>query len=149
MPRFNFRLKTLLRLREAARDERRADLAQAYEAEQILTRQTEKLEGEIHAARQQVRLSAAPGGIDVDTLLATHRYELVLGAQRQLLHEQSEQLSAEIQRRRQALVEADREVHVLEKLRQRQLERFKREEGKREMKRIDEVASRRRREEEP
>ena len=50
-------------------------------------------------------------------------------------------MAAEIERRRQALVEADREVRVLEKLRQRQAEQHRRDEDLREVKRLDEVAS--------
>ena len=50
-------------------------------------------------------------------------------------------MAAEIERRRQALVEADREVRVLEKLRQRQAEQHRREEELREAKRLDEVAA--------
>ena len=50
-------------------------------------------------------------------------------------------MAAEIERRRQALVEADREVRVLEKLRERQLEQHRREEELRETKRLDEVVT--------
>jgi flagellar export protein FliJ len=46
-------------------------------------------------------------------------------------------------RRREALVAADREVRTLEKLRESQHERFRREEETRETKRLDEVAGRR------
>ncbi len=50
-------------------------------------------------------------------------------------------MATEIERRRQALVEADREVRVLEKLRERQAEQHRREEDLQEAKRLDEVAA--------
>jgi flagellar export protein FliJ len=41
-----------------------------------------------------------------------------------------------------ALIEADREVRVLEKLRERQLEQHRESESRREVRQIDEVAQR-------
>ena len=49
MARFKFRLDTLLRLREALRDQRRGELAQAYEAEQILGQHDAEIDSQIEA----------------------------------------------------------------------------------------------------
>jgi flagellar export protein FliJ len=49
-------------------------------------------------------------------------------------------VTAEVDRRRQSLVEADREVKVLEKLREQQLARHNTEQAKREIKQLDAVA---------
>ena len=141
MARFHFRLASLLRLREAARDERRRHLAEALRAESVLRDHRAALEKNVEVMRRQARAAAQPGHIDVDRLLEAQRYELALRAQVAIAEQQAAELRQEIENRRQALVAADREVRVLEKLRQRHLERFRAEEARREVKRMDEIAS--------
>lgn len=142
MAKFKFRLETLLRLRGTARDERRSQLAQAYRAEEILQQQRLRLESDLNELSKESCKAAEPGPLDVDRLLETRRYELVLRSQQQFLEGQRKTLEAEIERRRQALVEADREVRVLERLRERQLDRHRRDENRQEIKHLDEVAVR-------
>jgi flagellar protein FliJ len=143
MARFKFRLATLLRLRDLARDERRAQLAEAYRAQDLLDEQKRQIEEHLADVRRRVRLGVSPGEIDVDRLMETRRFEMVLVTQRAQLDHQQRLLSEEIERRRQALVEANREVQILEHLRTRQQERYQAEEARREMKDLDEVAQQR------
>jgi flagellar protein FliJ len=140
MPAFQFRLETLLRLRMAERDERRADLAKALRAEAMLQGELRQIESEQADARVKVREQSAPGAADVDGLLRTNRYQLVLKARRGQLEGQLAQVRAELERRRQALLEADRGVRVLEKLRERQLAAHREREERLEIKVLDEVA---------
>lgn len=140
MPRFKFRLATLLRLREMARDERRAQLAEAFRAQDLLDEQKRQVDEHLAAVRHRARLSVSPGEINVDRLMETRRFEMILMAQRAHFDQQQEMLSAETERRRQALVEANREVQVLEHLRTRLHDRHRAEEAGREMKFMDEVA---------
>lgn len=142
MAAFTFRLATLLRLRESIRDQRRQDLAQALRAEELLRREQQRVEDELRQLTERARQAAAPGEVHVDTLLEAERFELVLLARRRLLASQQETLQAEIQRRRAALVEANRQVQVLQRLRQRQAERHRQEENRREVLALDEVAQR-------
>ncbi len=143
MAKFKFRLATLLRLRESARDERRALLAQAYRAEDLILRERQRLEAERAALESRIRDAAGPGEIEVDRLIEAQRFELVLRAQKEQLAGQLEQVKAEIERRRQALVEANREVQVLENLREKLHQRWRDEENRREVNRLDEVGQRR------
>jgi flagellar FliJ protein len=138
---FRFRLSTLLRLRTAERDERRADLAKALQAEAILREQQQRLTAEQGQLVERSRQLKAPGAADVDALLHAHRYELVLAARRRQLAGQLEQVQAEIERRRQALVEADRQVRVLEKLRERQQTAYAAVQTRHEIKQYDEMAT--------
>lgn len=139
---FTFRLATLLRLRESIRDQRRQDLAQALRAEELLRQEQQRVEDELRQLTERARQAAAPGEVHVDMLLEAERFELVLLARRRLLASQQETLQAEIQRRRAALVEANRQVQVLQRLRQRQAERHRQEENRREVLALDEVAQR-------
>jgi flagellar FliJ protein len=137
---FHFRLQTLLRLRIAERDERRAELAKALRAEELLRAEQEKLRNERELLAHRGRQLKSPGAADVDGLLQTHRYELVLAAQAKQLAAQLTQVEAETERRRQLAVEADREVRVLDKLRERQAAAHRQRLDRLEMKQLDEMA---------
>ena len=134
-------LEPLLKLRKSRRDECRAALAEAYRVDEVLRKQFDGLDRELDALREFCRRKSAPGGVDIDRLVEAQRYELVTRAQQQTSASSGRTVAAEIERRRQALVEADREVRVLEKLRERQAEQHRREEELREAKRLDEVAT--------
>jgi flagellar protein FliJ len=141
MANFTFRPATLLRLREARRDERRTRLADAQRAEQLIVGRIAELDAELEALRRRCLDAARPGNtVDVDLLTDAARYEMILKLQRQSADQQRQAVLAEVQRRRAALVAADREVRVLEKLRETQRRRFDEEEARKEVKRLDEVA---------
>jgi flagellar export protein FliJ len=78
--------------------------------------------------------------------LHAQRYEWVLQAHRQALAEQGRKLAEAIEQQRRVVVEADREVKVLEKLRERRLAEHLHAEHLRDVKHMDEAAARTRRE---
>jgi len=133
-------LATLLKLREAVRDERRAELAQAYRADDVLNKLLEQTRTELNSLEDQCRKAAGPGTIDIDRLIEVQRYEIILKLQQRHLNEQRGRLAAEIERRRVALLAANREVRILEKLRERQLEQYQQAENRLDVKRLDEIA---------
>ncbi len=141
MARFQFRLATLLRLRELARDERRTQLAEALTLIDQLRERSRQIDDLL---RETHRLQAPPvGALDADRLLNATRYELVLRAEQRALQLQEASLAGEVEKRRQALVAADREVRSLELLREKQQERHAQEEEDRSRKEFDEIAVRR------
>jgi flagellar protein FliJ len=138
MARFQFRLATVLRLREVARDERRAQLAEVLRLLDRLRTQRDELNSLLRST--QKLQTAPPGNVDVDRLLNATRYELVLRTELRQLEVQEATITAEIEKRRQALVAADREVRSLELLRDSQQERHTAEEEHRSRKELDEIA---------
>jgi flagellar protein FliJ len=140
MPSFQFRLTTLLRLREAWRDERRTQLAEAQQAEQLILDRIAEIERELADAERRSLDAARPGVVNVDRLADAARYEMILKVERQSADQQRQAVAAEVHKRREALVAADREVRVLEKLRDSQHERHRDEEARQEAKRLDEMA---------
>lgn len=138
---FHFRLATLLKLREATRDQRRQQLAQAHQAQQTLQRRKHEKQEEIAALRDEAA-ALASGAVDVDRILSAQRYEQVLQGEQKVLSEQETTVAEEVERRRLALVAADREVRVLEKLRERQQLEHHRKRERREAKELDETANR-------
>lgn len=142
MAKFRFRLATLQKLRELHRDELRGKLAEAVRANQILDEQLTQVASEIESLQTMRRQAVEGGQVNVDPLMEAQRYHSVLLAQQATMHEQSRLLLAEIERRRQTLVEADRQVKVLEKLHERKREEHRRGELRAETKVLDEVAAR-------
>jgi flagellar protein FliJ len=136
-----FRLETLLKLREFTRDERRRDLAQAYEAERILHQRIAALHEEVTAVQQRTR-RLATGTLNMEDLLHARRYQLLTQSHIASSNQQLEQVRQEVERRRQALMEADREVKVLEKLRERSQRQEEQAAARREAKQLDEAGLR-------
>jgi flagellar export protein FliJ len=133
-------LETLLKLRRSTRDSCRIALATAREAQSALEQKEQDLAQQQSALVRQRREASRQGAVDVDCLLHTHRYEAVLRAQQAVVRQQARQLAEETELRRQRLSEADRQVRVLERLSEKQYAKFRHDQGKYEMKELDEVA---------
>ena len=133
-------MATLLRLREATRDERRSLLAKSHRADEELIRQLNQLGTEQQRVRNESRESAQPGEVNVDRLLEADRCIVGLQILERGLRKQRESLAAEIERRRQSLVEADQDVQVLEKLQDRRRQGYRLEEERQHAKLLDEAA---------
>jgi flagellar export protein FliJ len=142
MAKFRYRLATLQRLRELERDELKSRLAEAIQAQAILDEQIQQLGAEIESLQQLRRTSLTGQSTNVSQLLSAQRYHQVLLGQQATMRQQAELLAAEVERRRAAVVEADRGVKVLEKLHDRRLGEFRTEQAAAEVKMLDEVAGR-------
>jgi flagellar export protein FliJ len=143
MAKYKFRLETLQRVREARRDEQRQSLADAFRAEQILAESRAELVIETEALRELQRAALNGKYLNVNQLLEAQRYELLLKGRSQELTKQAIMLAAESERRRQLLVESDREVRVLEKLDDQHQAEFHKEQQRLETKLLDDIATQR------
>jgi flagellar export protein FliJ len=131
----------LQKVREAHRDQQRGSLAEAFRAEQVLAENRAQLIAEERELRDLQRSASEGPYLDVNRLLEAQRYELLLKAQSQELAKQAVLLAAETEHRRQTLVEADREVRVLELLDERHRRAHDRNAQREETKRLDDVAT--------
>jgi flagellar protein FliJ len=143
MAKYKFRLATLQKVREAHRDRERAALAEAFGAEQVLADRRNELRAETEELQNLQRSAVVGPVLDVNRLLEAQRYELVLKARSEALAQQQAMLAVETERRRQQLIEADREVRVMERLDERHHQEHRRREQRIEVKLLDEVANRR------
>jgi flagellar FliJ protein len=141
MAKYKFRLNTLQKVREAHRDQQRSSLAEAFRAEQVLSENRAQLTVEERELRELQRSASHGQYLDVNRLLEAQRYELLLKAQSQELAKQAVLLAAETERRRQTLVEADREVRALELLDERHRRAHELQAQREETKRLDDVAT--------
>ena len=131
-----------MKIRINVRAEKQAELAKAYQAAKIVEEQLERLNLELATNAEKGRQLLRQERLSVDSLLAFRRHEEYLLAQRNHAEGQLEQIKQEIERRRIALMEADREVKVLEKLRDKAKLRHDQAESLADMKQMDEVAGR-------
>ena len=139
MTTFHFRLASLLRLRQSICDQCRVELADAQRADAELQSQLARLDMEQRQLQGECRTAAGPGPVDLRRLLEARRYAATLRAREAGLHQERQTLGTEIDRRRQALLESDRDVRTLEKLRESQSQAHRQAEDRLEGKRLDEA----------
>jgi flagellar export protein FliJ len=143
MPKYKFRLETLRKLRQLRRDERRVALAEAFQAGELLDERQAELAAEQTELRALQRSATNGEFVDVNRLLEAQRYEVVLKAHNQEIANQRALLETETERRRQALVEAERDVRALDLLDERRRGEHRRQAHRAEHKQLDEVAAQR------
>ncbi len=112
---FQFRFDALLQLRRRQRDEAGADVGQAIEAIHRIDTQISEIRQSQESLRQQ-GTSARVGDLSVDRLLSTGRYDMQLQADVNALQETRRQLTEELDRRQQRLIEAESELKKFERL---------------------------------
>ena len=111
-----FRLATLLKIREQERD-------MAAKALQDVRMAIEKLDNaqlEIEQANRQMneaRKESSYGAINLNQILDAQRYQMVLAAQSAQIADHKGKLNQELERRQFALVQSQKAVKSLEKLR--------------------------------
>ncbi|MCC9605675.1 flagellar export protein FliJ [Blastopirellula sp. JC732] len=137
---FRFRLATFLKLKIAARDQRQAELMEVLSIQDQLTREQEETEEMLKQTILEARQGCSIGRMNVDSLIVAQREMNHLRAV--IAHKRSLQkkLAPHIEQRRTALLEAEKEVRSLEKLRERQEKRFHTEQERRESLQMDEIA---------
>jgi flagellar export protein FliJ len=141
MPRYQFRLEAVQKVRVARRDQSRAALAEAFQAHEVLAENRAALDAEKESLRKSQRAAAAEPYLDVNRLLEAQQYDLVLRARQQELARQQSLLDVETERRRLALVEAEREVRVMELLDKRHRTAHRKRQERADIKQLDEVAA--------
>ncbi|MBI85605.1 MAG: hypothetical protein CMJ81_20620 [Planctomycetaceae bacterium] len=141
MATFRFRLESALKVRQEKRDLRRKELARAYEDEKTLEHEKQKLHQQRLKLKSHVQQRVQPGSIDAHVLLSARQHDLLLQSEQQLLDSKAQQLQEEIERRRNALREADSKVQMLEKLEQRQRLQHRRRLTKREVQMLDDMTA--------
>ena len=158
---FTFRLKPLQKIRENVRRERQAELAKALEAEAVVRDKIESIVKDIAGVANDLRAEVQSSKFkvkseknkslctlhselctpNVDVLIGLRRHEAFLLAQKQEAEEKLDQVLVEVERRRLAVVEADKEVKIMEKLHEKQKDKYDAEQAAKEIVALDEIAS--------
>ena len=111
-----FRLATLLKIRERERDIAAKAVQDVFLAIDKLD--TAQLEiDEANRRMNDARKQSSSGAIDLHQILDAQRYQMVLSAQAAQIADHKSKLNQELERRQFALVECQKAVKSLEKLR--------------------------------
>lgn len=141
MRKFQFRLRGLLRLREHVRELAQAELMRAQAHLREIHQQQLEVERDMDDLEQHMRRGAQGKQVDVDRLMDGHRHRLALQAKLAQIAQAMTEATKQLEHCRKQLVEADRQVKVLEKLHEKQLDEHRRHGEAEESKRLDEAAA--------
>ena len=142
---FTFRLEPLITIRDNELKERQAELAKAYEAQRILEEALKTVEKQLSEGIETTRSLTQEGQkVNVEFLLGIRRQEMFLRANQEDLIKKMKMVDEEIEQRRNAVVEANKELKTIEKLKEKNYEEYLEEENKKEVKIMDEIAGNKR-----
>jgi flagellar protein FliJ len=141
MARFVFSLEAVLRQRTHAEQERMRELA-------VVQAEMTRLQAELKALNDSMRETAADmkenhlvGTLDVAYLAASRRFTLAMQRKGQVLVQDMARQQQKVDAAQRLLAEAAKERKVIEKLRERQFERWKQEVERKELAEMDEVGA--------
>ena len=133
-------LATLINLRRQTLHDRHRHLGEARQAEEVLAEKMTAVESQLADLAETRRRISAAGDCDISLLLAAQRHQGALMLELQTATKQTQLLAQEVERRQNAVVEAEQQVRSLEKLSERKVDQARREAERREAKRLDELA---------
>jgi len=143
---FKFPLESLIKIRDTALKERQAALAKAYNARHVLEEALQDVEQQLMEGTTTARSLMQTGQtVNVAHLLGIRRQEMFLRANQNELVQKIAKADEEIERRRAAVVEANKELKAVEKLKEKRYEKYLEEEKIKETKAMDEIAGNKRR----
>lgn len=124
MKRFEFRLDSVLRLRELQLERERAEL-------QRLVGEQRRLESDLEAIRRERQQAKSfvyeQGNLENAELRTMSAFLLGLDARTGVIRGRLEEIARSVEQQRQVAIAAERKVRLLEKLRERKLEAWKHE----------------------
>jgi flagellar protein FliJ len=139
LKKFHFNLEALLSLRESRRDSCRQLLAQLLNDENNLIENKAEVLRKKEASLQAIKEVSSTGVVDLNKI-SNNRYYINQLVNESLLFDQKiENLNNQISLCRKALVKADQEVKVLDKLKEKQRTLFLEAEAKAEARELEET----------
>ncbi|MCL2710482.1 MAG: flagellar export protein FliJ [Planctomycetaceae bacterium] len=140
---FKFRLEPLIKIRDSVLKECQAELAKAYEARRILETHLQEVERQLAEGTETARKLMQPGQtVNVDYLLGIRRQEMFLLANQNEIKQKMQEVDTEIERCRAAVVAANKELKIIEKLKEKRHDQYLEEEKREETKVMNEIAGR-------
>ncbi|MGH7176405.1 MAG: flagellar export protein FliJ [Tepidisphaeraceae bacterium] len=139
MARFVFRLQGVMRQRKLAEQEKQRALAVHQARLNALGEELRQLERSLRAASDDVRNHRLVGVLDLQFLAAHRRFLGAMQKRGMTILQRVALAKRDLDEARVALAQAARETKVIEKLRQRQHDRWRADQERREMIEMDEV----------
>jgi flagellar protein FliJ len=139
MRRFNFPLSTLLQVRKYKRDECEFKLGEIESQRRDVEQQRKQLNHEIGDTYSYLREKKSGREVDMNMALRYHNYLRLLNAQTKASDLHMDKLNGKREGAVKELVEANREVRLLERLKEKRREEWKTEVEREEQQFLDEV----------
>ncbi len=139
MARFIFKLQAVARQRELIEQQKQRALGGLRMQMGALEARLRALDGQMRAVNEDLRTNHLRGPLDVSYLAAHRRYVLATQRQGIALAQQMGALQRQIEQAQAELAEAAKNRKAIEKLREKQFERWKAEQDRKEMADLDEV----------
>ena len=140
MPKFVFQLEGALRQRKQLERMKQREMAVVQAEMNKLQDQLRALEGTVQTATADVRGNRLTGVLDMSFLAAHRRFMIATQRQSMELVQKMALVQRQLDEARLAVAEAAKQRKVIEKLREKQFERWKAERSKKELAELDEVS---------
>jgi flagellar FliJ protein len=140
MAKFKFQLEGVLRQRKQLERQRQRELAIVQAELNQLTAQLKELESNTQAATQDLRTNRLTGVLDMSFIAAHRRFMVSVQRQGMALVQKMANVQKKIDDARLQLFEAAKGRKIIEKLREKQFERWKQEIARKETAELDEVS---------
>ena len=121
---FRFRLEVVRRIRKQAQDAHRREVADAIRSVSAAEDQIAELDGRLRTTVNHTRDTQQARRLDMVSLQRHHLYRGWLHRRRVEAREELGRRQAELDRRREKLAEATKQLKVIEKLREKQQNRY-------------------------
>lgn len=138
---FEFRLETLLRLREQAEKTKQRTVARRLAAISEAQRRLDDAAERERAERERLRTASGPGTMSVDEVMASRAWIGRLQRERWAIGGQIAAHERQLTTERAALAEAAKQRKILEKLRERKLAEYRLRVNRAEDRFLDEIAA--------
>lgn len=139
MAKFRFRLQAVLRHRLQIEEERQRALATVQQQLTTLTNELKAMDEQVEQANQDLRTNHLVGPVNVGYLTAHRRFIVGVRRQAMLLVQRMALVQKQVDDARLALAEAAKQRKIIEKLREKQLERWRQEAARKEGDALDEI----------
>ena len=142
MAKFVFKLDGVLKHRQNIEHQRQRELAIVQGQWTILDTQLRALDSSVRASVEDLRTNRLIGTVDLAFLSAHRRYSLAMQRKAMGLAEKMAAVQIHVDKARKNLQEAAKQRKILEKLRERQMARWREEIERRDVAEMDEIAMR-------
>ena len=139
MAQFTFKLDAVLRHRKRVEEERQRDLAQVTARLVTLEAELRAMDSTVQQTLADLREKHLVGRLDMHFIAAHRRFMLATQRKAAGLIERVAAVQREVDAARGALAEAAKQRKVIDKLRERQLERWKFDQDRKELAQQDEI----------
>ena len=141
MAKFVFQLEAVHRHRRNAEQERQRELADAQAEMVRLQTELKRLNDSVESGMDDLRTHGLVGTLDMRYIAAHRRFVLAVKQQAMAMVQAMARQQIKVDEARRNLAEAAKERKILDKLRERQFERWKAELTRKELEQLDEVGA--------